>query len=172
MNHIFIDFIIEKCKKLFKEKLKDYDLSWKFLKISSMIDQIFIKILRIQNIQKKGNTKVKEENIIDTYLDVINYIIITLIKLNFSSSLKRKISHSKILNIYNKQLNPIKNWNDKEEINDGLSIDTIVENILSCKKKKNFLSKSKDLEKFYLKMLKMIIFLLSKNRDIEKMKMN
>ncbi|WP_185870437.1 DUF1599 domain-containing protein [Blattabacterium cuenoti] len=165
MNHIVVGFIIKKCKKLFQEKLKDYDLSWKIIKISSMIDQIFIKIVRIQNLQKKGNQKVKEENIVDTYLDVINYIIITLIKLNFTSFLeKRNISHYEIFNIYTKELNKIKNFNEKEvNDNDEVSIDTIIENILSCKKKKNFFSQN--LEKFYLKMLKMITFLLVKKID-------
>ncbi|WP_185855992.1 nucleotide modification associated domain-containing protein [Blattabacterium cuenoti] len=162
MNHIFIDFIIKKCKKLFKEKLKDYDISWKKLKNTSMMDQIFIKILRIQNIQKIGNQnqKVKEENIIDTYIDIINYIIITLIKLNYSHDLEKKIKHFKILNIYTKELNKIKSYSyNSNSTYENISIDKIVRNIFHIKKKKYF---SYFNEKFYFEMLKMITFLLIK----------
>ncbi|ACY40135.1 hypothetical protein BLBBGE_103 [Blattabacterium sp. (Blattella germanica) str. Bge] len=97
MNHSSIDFIIQKCRKLFLDKLKDYDLSWKFLKNSSIRDQIFIKVVRIKNIQSKGYQEIKEEKITDTYIDIINYIIIILIKLDVFFILNFKKYHIMML---------------------------------------------------------------------------
>ncbi|AWU42480.1 DUF1599 domain-containing protein [Blattabacterium punctulatus] len=171
MNHISINFIIKKCKKLFKKKLKDYDLSWKIIKIYSMIDQIFIKVFRIQNIQKRGYQKVKEEKIIDTYIDVINYIVITIIKLNTSNNLEKDISHSKIICLYIQQFNKIKNWKKNIELYNKKmgdpSIEKILEYIFYLKKKKEKIL-SNNLEKIFFKILKITILLLMK--DIRKNK--
>ncbi|AWU43565.1 hypothetical protein DM815_00490 [Blattabacterium sp. (Cryptocercus kyebangensis)] len=166
MNHISIDFIIKECKKLFKKKLKDYDLSWRIIKIYSMIDQIFIKVLRIHNIQKRGYQKVKEENVIDTYIDVINYIIITLIKLNTSHNFEKNISHSKIICLYIQQFNKIKNWKKNIELYkkkmETPSIEKILGYIFYLKKKKEKIL-SKKLEIICLKILKITILLLRKD---------
>ncbi|WP_185855455.1 nucleotide modification associated domain-containing protein [Blattabacterium cuenoti] len=105
-----MDLIFEKCKKLFLEKLEDYDLSWIFLKENSIIDQIFIKIFRIKNIKIKKSQSVIEEEIIDTYIDIINYIIILLIKLYVKKKqMEKVINHNNIINLYNKKVEVIKN---------------------------------------------------------------
>ncbi|WP_185862074.1 nucleotide modification associated domain-containing protein [Blattabacterium cuenoti] len=162
MNHTSIDFFIQKCRKLFLIKLKDYDISWKFLKISSIIDQILIKVVRIKNIQFKGFQKVKEEKITDTYIDIINYIIIILIKLDVFFVLNFNIiSHDDVIFIYNKKLDKIKNLNINENFK-YKSINYIFEKILYLKKNEKKISLKK-LEKFCFKMLTKTIFLLKKN---------
>ncbi|AER40796.1 MAG: DUF1599 domain-containing protein [Flavobacteriales bacterium] len=161
MNHISIDFIIKRCKKIFEEKLKDYDFSWRVVKICSMIDQIFIKVFRIHNIQKRGSQKVEEEKIIDTYMDVINYIVITLIKLNINN--EENISHPKVINLYNQQFNKI-NSNKKIVKREKLTINKILEYILYLKQKKEEIS----LEQFLLKLLNMTLILLKDDMERNK----
>ncbi|WP_185853266.1 DUF1599 domain-containing protein [Blattabacterium cuenoti] len=163
MNHPSIDFIIQKCRKLFLDKLIDYDLSWRFLKNSSIIDQILIKVVRIKNIQSKGYQEIKEEKITDTYMDIINYIIIILIKsdiffiLNFN-----KISHRDVIFLYNQKFERIKNCLYKNFKHKIFSINNILENIFYLKKNEGKVA-FKKLEKFYFKMLIETIFLFKKN---------
>ncbi|WP_185852708.1 DUF1599 domain-containing protein [Blattabacterium cuenoti] len=160
MNHISIDFLMRKCEELFKEKLKVYDISWKEIKISSIVDQIFIKIVRIKNIQERGFQEVEEEKVIDTFIDVINYIVITLIKLNID--FKKKVSHSEVMNIYIQKFYKIKDLYDDNNQKESISIENLLEEILYLKQKKTKILYKK-LENICLKMLNMTIFLLMKN---------
>ncbi|QIK16511.1 DUF1599 domain-containing protein [Blattabacterium sp. DPU] len=162
MNDPYVDFIIKKCRKLFLKKLKDYGLSWKFIHNYSIIDQILIKIIRIKNIQSKGFQKIKEEKITDTYIDIINYLIIMLIKLDISFTYNfNKISHNDVILIYNQKLKRIKNYTDcKKKTLNKFSINNVLKNILLLKKNRILLEK---LEKFCFKILVDIIFLLKQN---------
>ncbi|WP_185860645.1 DUF1599 domain-containing protein [Blattabacterium cuenoti] len=164
MNFYSIDFIVQKCKNLFLEKLKDYGLSWKFFHNYSIIDQILIKVIRIKNIQSKGYQKIKEEKIIDTYIDIVNYLIIILIKLDiFFTSNFHKISHDNVIFIYNNKLKKIKNYIDgMDKILNKFSVNNVLENILFLKKNEEKIN-FKELEKFCFKILVEIIFLLKQN---------
>ncbi len=159
------DFIIHKCRKLFLEKLKDYGISWKFFHNYSIIDQIFMKIVRIKNIQSKGYQKIKEEKITDTYIDIVNYLIIILIKFEiFSTShFHKNISNNDVILIYNKKWNIIKNYIDCiDKTFIQFSINTVLKNIFFLKKKKKKIL-FKELEQFCFKILVEIIFLLKQN---------
>ncbi|AGW85883.1 hypothetical protein K645_521 [Blattabacterium sp. (Nauphoeta cinerea)] len=164
MNFSSIDSILEKCKKLFLEKLRDYGLSWKFFHNYSIIDQILIKLIRIKNIQSKGSQKIKEEKIEDTYIDIINYLIIILIKIDISFTLQsHDVSHHDVILIYNEKLKKIKmNTDCMDKTLNKFSINSILENILLLKmnQKKFFL---KELEKFCFQTLIEIIFILKRN---------
>lgn len=164
MNLSSIDFIIQKCRKLFLEKLKDYGLPWKFFHNYSIIDQIFIKVIRIKNIQSKGYPNIEEEKITDTYIDIVNYLIIILIKLDISFiSNFNKISHNDVILIYNEKLKKIKNYTDcMDKTLNKYSINNILENISFLKKNKEKIF-FKELEKFCFKILVEIIFLLRQN---------
>ena len=74
------DIIINKCKDIFEKKLKDYGSSWRILRFSSLIDQIFIKGKRIRNIEETGLQKIQDD-ITSEYYGIINYSIICLIQL-------------------------------------------------------------------------------------------
>ncbi|WP_341653626.1 DUF1599 domain-containing protein [Blattabacterium cuenoti] len=159
------DLIIHKCRKLFLAKLKDYGVSWKFFHNYSIIDQILMKIVRIKNIQSKGYQKIKEEKITDTYIDIVNYLIIILIKLEICSTsyFHKKISNNDVILIYNQKLKKIKNYidcMDKSFIQ--FSINNVLKNILLLKKKKEKIL-FKELEKFCFKILLEIICLLKRN---------
>ncbi|WP_341654027.1 DUF1599 domain-containing protein [Blattabacterium cuenoti] len=159
------DLIIHKCRKLFLEKLKDYGISWKFFHNYSIIDQILMKIVRIKNIQSKGYQKIKEEKITDTYIDIVNYLIIILIKFEICSTSRfhKKISNNDVILIYNKKLKKIKNYIDgMDKTFIQFSINNVLKNILLLKKKKEKIL-FKELEKFCFKILVEIIFLLKQN---------
>ena len=40
------DLVIEKCRNLFENKMRDYGCAWRVLRPSSITDQIFIKPAR------------------------------------------------------------------------------------------------------------------------------
>ncbi|WP_185850926.1 nucleotide modification associated domain-containing protein [Blattabacterium cuenoti] len=159
MNHISIDLIMEKCEKIFKQKLNNYDLSWKCINVSSIVDQIFMKIIRIQNIQKKGYQKVEEEKIMDTHMDIINYILIILIKKY--TDYKKSISHYDVIKIYSREFYKIKLLYNKKNWIYSFSIEDIVNNIFLLKKKEKI--NSKELKIFCLKMLNVTLTYLKKN---------
>ena len=47
------DEAVKSCKEIFIKKTKDYGTSWRVLRTISVVDQIFIKALRIRTIQEK-----------------------------------------------------------------------------------------------------------------------
>ena len=46
------DAVIEKCRSLFVNKMKDYGSSWRILRLPSLTDQIFIQAQRIRQLQE------------------------------------------------------------------------------------------------------------------------
>jgi hypothetical protein len=74
------DQAIAACSDIFIKKTKDYGTAWRVLRIISVVDQIFIKALRIRTIQDKGFQKV-DDGIQDEFKGIINYAVIGLIQL-------------------------------------------------------------------------------------------
>ena len=74
------DGVIAKCKEIFLKKTIDYGTSWRVLRTISVIDQIFIKALRIRNIQELKEQKVSDD-IADEFIGIINYGLIGLVQL-------------------------------------------------------------------------------------------
>ena len=74
------DQAIASCRDIFIKKTKDYGTAWRVLRIISVVDQIFIKALRIRTIQDKGIQKVGDD-IKDEFKGIINYAVIGLIQL-------------------------------------------------------------------------------------------
>ena len=74
------DKAIASCSDIFIKKTKDYGTAWRVLRIISVVDQIFIKALRIRTIQDVGTQKVGDD-IKDEFKGIINYSIIGLIQL-------------------------------------------------------------------------------------------
>ncbi len=72
--------VIEHCKAVFLDKMKDYGPSWRIMRPSSLTDQIFIKASRIRSIEVKGMQLI-DDDIQGEYVGIINYSIIALIQL-------------------------------------------------------------------------------------------
>ena len=74
------DQAIASCSDIFIKKTKDYGTAWRVLRIISVVDQIFIKALRIRTIQDIGTQKVGDD-IASEFQGIINYSVIGLIQL-------------------------------------------------------------------------------------------
>ena len=76
--------IIDRCKDLFINKMKDYGTAWRILRLSSITDQIFIKAQRIRSIEEKGIQKIND-TIDGEFVGIINYCVIALIQIEMGS---------------------------------------------------------------------------------------
>jgi hypothetical protein len=72
--------IIETCRALFINKMKDYGSAWRILRLPSLTDQIFIKTQRIRGLQLNQVQKV-DEGQVSEFIGIINYSIMALIQL-------------------------------------------------------------------------------------------
>jgi hypothetical protein len=70
---------LNKCEKLFKLKLEDYGMAWRVLRLTSITDQILIKIERIRTIFING-TQAVNDNIEDDLIGIINYSIMAVMQ--------------------------------------------------------------------------------------------
>ncbi|MDT0552832.1 MAG: hypothetical protein BM563_00760 [Bacteroidetes bacterium MedPE-SWsnd-G1] len=74
------DDVIEKCRSLFINKMKDYGSAWRILRLPSLTDQIFIKAQRIRQLQENSTRKV-DEGEVSEFIGIINYSLMALIQL-------------------------------------------------------------------------------------------
>jgi hypothetical protein len=75
---------IEKAKGLMLDKNHDYGEAWRNMRISSFTDIIMMKLLRIKQIEDHEGKTYISEGIDANYLDIINYGVFALIKLEES----------------------------------------------------------------------------------------
>ena len=54
------DAAIDRCRRLFEKKTRDYGTAWRVLRTPSLTDQIFIKAQRIRTLEETGTSKVGE----------------------------------------------------------------------------------------------------------------
>jgi len=71
---------IAACKEVFVKKNEDYGPSWRILRVSSLIDQLYIKAKRIRTIEEKKTQKI-EDDFESEFKGIINYCAMTLIQL-------------------------------------------------------------------------------------------
>ncbi|NNV57556.1 DUF1599 domain-containing protein [Limnovirga soli] len=70
-------------RDIFIKKTKDYGTSWRVLRTISVVDQIFIKALRIRTIQELKSQKVGDD-IKSEFKGILNYAVIGLIQLQLN----------------------------------------------------------------------------------------
>lgn len=68
-------------KSLMLNKNHDYGEAWREMRVSSYTDLILMKIFRIKQIEDNSGKTIASEGIDANYLDIINYAIFALIKL-------------------------------------------------------------------------------------------
>lgn len=76
---------ITMAKGLMENKNHDYDEAWRSMRISSLTDLILQKILRIKQIEDNQGETLISEGIDANYLDMINYAVFALIKMDEKS---------------------------------------------------------------------------------------
>ena len=69
-------------KKLMLAKNHDYGEAWRDMRVSSLTDLILQKILRVKQIENNHGTTLISEGVDANYLDMLNYAVFALIKLD------------------------------------------------------------------------------------------
>jgi len=101
------DKAIESCKNIFLKKTIDYGTAWRVLRTVSVIDQIFIKALRIRNIQSLTERKI-EDDVVSEFIGIINYAIIGLIQLDLQNAMVEELPVQQASDLYNKAVHEAK----------------------------------------------------------------
>ena len=77
------DAYAKKALELMLAKNHDYDEAWRSMRISSYTDLILMKIYRTKQIEELSGKTLVSEGVDANYMDMINYSVFGLIKLEF-----------------------------------------------------------------------------------------
>jgi ribosomal protein L24 len=97
------DNVVASCKDIFVKKAKDYGTSWRVLRTISVVDQIFIKALRIRTIQEKQEQKV-DDDIASEFKGIVNYAVIGLIQLHLNNPTVEDLPPEKVSKWFDEQI--------------------------------------------------------------------
>lgn len=95
--------VVEKCRNLYINKLKDYGTAWRILRLPSLTDQIFIKAQRIRQLQENSTRKV-DEGEASEFIGIINYAVMALIQLEKGIAEQPDLSNEEAIELYDKQI--------------------------------------------------------------------
>lgn len=79
------DQYMTETKELMFKKNHDYDEAWRVMRVTSYTDLILTKIYRTKQIEENEGKTIISEGIDANYMDMINYALFALIKLNKKS---------------------------------------------------------------------------------------
>ncbi len=79
------DNYFEQAKKLMMDKNHDYGEAWRNMRISSYTDLILMKIKRTKQIEDNRGKTLVSEGIDANYMDMINYAVFAMIKIEFEN---------------------------------------------------------------------------------------
>lgn len=94
---------IDKSKDIFLKKVQDYGTAWRVLRTISVVDQIFIKALRIRTIQEKKMQLVADD-IGSEFMGIINYTVIGLIQLQLNNAQIEELPVEQVTIAYDNQV--------------------------------------------------------------------
>jgi hypothetical protein len=100
------------CRDIFIKKNKDYGLSWRIMRIPTLIDQIYIKANRIRSIE--DGKQMIDDDIPSEFRGIINYCVLTLIQIEHGSRLSENPDFDLILNLYNSYIDKAMNLMNKK----------------------------------------------------------
>lgn len=95
------DAAIGLCRDIFIKKTKDYGTAWRVLRAISVVDQIFIKALRIRTIQDLHTQKVGDD-INSEFKGIVNYALIGLMQLELGDPLVEELPVEQVDILYHK----------------------------------------------------------------------
>lgn len=78
---LYDQYMLETKELMFK-KNHDYDEAWRVMRVTSYTDLILTKIYRTKQIEENEGKTIISEGIDANYMDMINYALFALIKLN------------------------------------------------------------------------------------------
>lgn len=77
--------MMKQCREIANEKHKQYGSSWRVMRISTLIDQIYIKLMRIRNIEESGGIRKVDDDILTDLKGIINYGYITTMQVRMET---------------------------------------------------------------------------------------
>ncbi len=78
IGHEF-DRVSSLCEAIFSDKMRDYGATWAVFRLPSLIDQMWIKILRVRTLEETGVSQVGEGRDAE-FAGIFNYCVIALIR--------------------------------------------------------------------------------------------
>jgi len=102
-TNIQYDEAIQLCKEIFIKKTKDYGTSWRVLRTISVVDQIFIKALRIRTIQDLKTQKIGDD-IASEFKGIINYAVIGMVQLELKQPKVEDLPVEEVNSLYNQYI--------------------------------------------------------------------
>ncbi len=91
--------VVERCRAVFVQKMHDYGTAWRILRPSSITDQIYIKALRIRNIEESGHQKVSD-SVESEYMGILNYCVLALIQLELPDNAPLELAEDEVTKRY------------------------------------------------------------------------
>jgi hypothetical protein len=77
---------LEQAKRLMIDKNHDYGEAWRQMRVSSFTDLILMKIKRTKQIEDNLGQTIVSEGVDANYMDMINYAVFALIKMEFETA--------------------------------------------------------------------------------------
>lgn len=110
--------ILDQALGVFERKIDEYGVSFGVLRPKTLTDQILIKAYRIRTIQDRGGLQhVSDESLSDSYIGVLNYALIYLIKEELGE--KEDLSSEVVLDSYHQQVAKIEEIYEKKNSDYG-----------------------------------------------------
>jgi hypothetical protein len=97
------DKAVQQSKEIFIKKTQDYGTSWRVLRMISIVDQIFIKALRVRTIQEKKQQKIADD-IEGEFAGMLNYAIIALIQIDKGTFEVEDLSPTEVAQLYDEKI--------------------------------------------------------------------
>lgn len=97
------DQAVAQCHDIFLKKTQDYGTAWRVLRTISVVDQIFIKTLRIRTIQDLQTQKIGDD-ISSEFKGIVNYAVIGLIQLELQKPQVEELAVEQVKELYHKYL--------------------------------------------------------------------
>jgi hypothetical protein len=97
------DKAVQQSKEIFIKKTQDYGTSWRVLRMISIVDQIFIKALRVRTIQEKNQQKIVDD-IEGEFAGMLNYAIIALIQIDKGTFEVEDLSPTEVAQLYDEKI--------------------------------------------------------------------
>jgi hypothetical protein len=101
------DLEAQRCRDLFLKKMIDYGTAWRILRLSSLVDQLYIKAKRIRTLEEGVKAKVNDP-IFSEYIGIVNYSIMALIQIEQGIS-EEEVSSSEMERLYDHHLTTTRN---------------------------------------------------------------
>ncbi|WP_299617419.1 DUF1599 domain-containing protein [uncultured Tenacibaculum sp.] len=107
------DSVVNECRNLFVNKMKDYGSAWRILRLPSLTDQIFIKAQRIRQLQENEVRKV-DEGERSEFIGIINYSVMALVQLDLGVVEQPDLSTEEATVLYDKYVKITKELMEKK----------------------------------------------------------